>query len=717
MKKIGLLFVLLPFSLLAIAQGGLTGSSTTPVRPGAASGVRAITLGNPSVVLDGSWKFAAGDSPWVNGSPVWAQPGYDDSAWATMEVTPAPGLSDPEFDRSDFVRGWTRKGYPNLDGFAWYRLRVHVTDPGLPMGLQMPVDFDDGYQVFANGKYVGECGRFGSNHVELYFSHPVSVPLPQPGPDGDIVLAVRFYLSPSTRFFYADVGGMHQPPVLGAAAAVGLLQSLNWIHSRAISAGLLLAILPLLLLAPMALWAWLRNRGDRMYLWLFLASVCTIAANLSEVIAEYTYLLSYAVALCMRDLSFLIMPLWIMFWWHWFGLERKRWIPRAAWLVTIVGVLAELCTLSPLIGFSFVPLPWLHWFNSATQLLTAALGMLLVILLVEGFRRDRAEAVLAVVPILLVEFASFAYILMPAFDLPARAFPFGLGFTAGDVGMITMALVVGLVALRRFVRTQVRQEVERRAISQDLEQAQQLQQRVLIPEAIRSTAFRVETEYRPAQAVGGDFFQTLMRADGTLIVVIGDVSGKGVSAAMLVAVLVGAIRTRADESFDPASMLVMLNHRLLGRSGGHFATCLAAEIKPEGRMRIANAGHLPPYLNGKEMELEGSLPLGISKEAEYPAQEFDLAAGDRLTFMTDGVVEATRRSKDGAIEMFGFERTRKISAERAAAIAEQAQNFGQEDDITVVGVEFAGAVEGSTSRVASEGRESITATDAIGNLA
>jgi serine phosphatase RsbU (regulator of sigma subunit) len=233
----------------------------------------------------------------------------------------------------------------------------------------------------------------------------------------------------------------------------------------------------------------------------------------------------------------------------------------------------------------------------------------------------------------------------------------------------------------------VGQEVARKAIAQDLEQAQQLQQRVLVPETLISPFFTVETEYRPAQTVGGDFFQTLTKPDGSLLVVIGDVSGKGVSAAMLVAVLVGAIRTRAEDSFDPAAMLTMLNRRLLGRSGDHFATCLAAEILPDGTMSIANAGHLPPYRNGKEMDLEGSLPLGLSSEATSSTQTFTLEPGDHIIFLTDGVVEAM----NAASELFGFARAQQISNQPAASIAQQAQSFGQNDDITVLGVEFIGA--------------------------
>jgi len=134
-------------------------------------------------------------------------------------------------------------------------------------------------------------------------------------------------------------------------------------------------------------------------------------------------------------------------------------------------------------------------------------------------------------------------------------------------------------------------------------------------------------------------------------------------------------------------MLATLNRRMIGRSGGHFATCIAAELSPDGQMRFANAGHLAPYLNGKELDLKGSLPLGVKEETGYGVQNITLNPGDKLMFMTDGVVEA----KNPAKELFGFERARAISGLHAAAIVEQAQSFGQEDDITVLGVEFATA--------------------------
>ncbi len=674
MKKMGLvLLAVISVSPLAICQ---TINSSPPAR--------VITLGNSVIALDGIWKFQPGDSPWVNGKPEWAQPGYDDSKWAAMDLTPKAGAVDVQFGTKGFLPGWTQKGFPNLSGYAWYRMRIRVADAGEPLWLKMPIDFDDGYQVYANGQYVGECGGFARNHVRLYFSHPLSFALPTPGPDGVLELAVRFYMSPATRYFYPDVGGMHEVPMVGAASTVQLLQAADRVQVFRYQLGMFLTVLLFLLIAPMALWAWLRNRQDRMYLWLFLALGCTISANIADLVAESTFLLSYSTGLFLRDISLLILPLWLMFWWHWFHLQGTRWIIRAAWLLTAARVVMVLCTLSPTMGFNLLPLHLLHGVNLVSLGLTIAIGALVAALLVEGIRRNRAEVLLAVVPILLLEISTFDDYLLAIFHQPARFFVYGVGMRIEDLADILMGLVVGVVALRRFVRTQVRQEVSRKAIAQDLEQAHELQQKVLIPEAIASKYFTIEAEYRPAQTVGGDFFQTLTRPDGTLLVVIGDVSGKGVSAAMLVAVLVGAIRSTAEQSFDPAGMLAMLNRRLIGRSGGHFATCLAAEIKPDGTMQIANAGHLPPYLNGKEMAIEGSLPLGIASDAEYPAQTFTLQAGDRLTFMTDGVVEATNEAR----ELFGFDRARDASRERAAAIARQAQSFGQEDDITVVGVAY-----------------------------
>jgi phosphoserine phosphatase RsbU/P len=149
---------------------------------------------------------------------------------------------------------------------------------------------------------------------------------------------------------------------------------------------------------------------------------------------------------------------------------------------------------------------------------------------------------------------------------------------------------------------------------------------------------------------------------------------------MLVAMLVGAIRTRAKETGDPAEILSALNDRLCGNTRGGFATCIAVHISLDGTVDLANAGHLAPYLNGKEIELEGALPLGVVPNIEVTTARFLLEPGDGMTFVSDGVVEATNSRQ----ELFGFDRLREISTEEAQRIADAAKRFGQEDDITVL---------------------------------
>jgi Stage II sporulation protein E (SpoIIE) len=139
-------------------------------------------------------------------------------------------------------------------------------------------------------------------------------------------------------------------------------------------------------------------------------------------------------------------------------------------------------------------------------------------------------------------------------------------------------------------------------------------QKVLLPEAIRKIrCFRVECEYRPAQEVGGDFFQVLDTHHGGVLVAIGDISGKGVQAAMLVALIVGALRSFAEETEYPQTILIRLNRRLCGRMQGGLATCLCALIASDGATTIANAGRLAPWLDGQEIEVPHDLPLGIPK--------------------------------------------------------------------------------------------------------
>jgi serine phosphatase RsbU (regulator of sigma subunit) len=218
-------------------------------------------------------------------------------------------------------------------------------------------------------------------------------------------------------------------------------------------------------------------------------------------------------------------------------------------------------------------------------------------------------------------------------------------------------------------------------------QAARAVQQVLIPDEIPSLpGFKIESVYRPAGQVGGDFFQILPTARGGVLIVIGDVSGKGMPAAMTVSLLVGTFRTLAHYTVSPGEILAAMNRRMLLRSKDGFTTCLVLRADSDGALTIANAGHIPPYCAGEELAVEGGLPLGLDAQSTYDEAKFELRPGAQLTLLTDGVVEA--RSTTG--ELFGFARTQTSSGKSAEQIVEAARAFGQDDDITVVTLVLAG---------------------------
>jgi hypothetical protein len=686
---------LLAAALLAYFSGlPLSASQKQPAAPPPGA---IVTLGDSAVTLTGPWKFSPGDSPvsmnpsydspeLLVKSPDWAQRNFDDSSWAEVDLKPKAAPLDVEPGTSNLLPGWTAQGFPNLSGFAWYRIRIHLSNPDLPVALSMPADFEDAYQIYANGKYVAEFGRFESTPPAIFQPRPEVYALPPPGRDGTIELALRFYMSPISALT-SDAGGMHEAPVIGLPSTLQLMvaaQNTNIWHG---AFGVLLCALLFLLMAPAALWAWLENRRERAFLWLFVALAQTVLFLFFMTLSRATFWppADEANFWLVGVLNPIWLPAWIMFWWYWFGLDRKRWIPVAAWLLAFAKMVAGAGALSPYSALDFLQFASRQSLDNASSIFVAATCLLLFVVLVEGFRRDPTEGLLALVPSLLLQFAALLTSFKPLLNLPIPALDiFGLSIDVGTGASILMGLVVGALVLRRFLRNRVAEELTRQSLEQELAQARELQQHVLLPEDLHSTNFTVETEYHPARIVGGDFFLTAVGRDGSLCIVIGDVSGKGISAAMLVAVLVGAARTRAAQDFDPITMLQTLDDRLSGRSGGHFATCVVAQLFPNGVLRVANAGHLQPYLNGCELDIEGSLPLGIAGALNPAKRQYQLRQGDTLTFITDGVVEA--RNKRG--ELFGFDQARVLSQKAPAEVVSEVQAFGQDDDITVLRVSF-----------------------------
>jgi serine phosphatase RsbU (regulator of sigma subunit) len=257
-----------------------------------------------------------------------------------------------------------------------------------------------------------------------------------------------------------------------------------------------------------------------------------------------------------------------------------------------------------------------------------------------------------------------------------------VSFTYADLAYVLFLGAVAYVLIERFAETQA----ERTRLHGEFEAARTVQQ-VLIPDFLEPVpGLTVESAYLPAQEVGGDFFQVLPLADGAAFIVVGDVSGKGLKAAMTVSLIVGTLRTYAEFYTSPADLLAGLNRRLYGRTAG-FATCLALMITREGEVTIANAGHPNPYLDGVEIQTDSNLPLGIALDVAYAETRLQIDPTQSFTLVTDGVIEATAAATK---ELFGFDRTQAISRHAANAIAEAARAFGlgapQADDITVLTV-------------------------------
>lgn len=598
-----------------------------------------------------------------------------------MDLTPPPGSYDPFLGTSGFVPGWTALGDPGYSGYAWYRLNVNVQyDPGLTEGglkIIMPDDVDDAYQVYVNGQLIGELGHFTPRGVTTYLTLPRTFTVPKEIKGGQITIAIRVWMDAATPLTNPDTGGLHGPPVLGQAAPVDRMLRLDWesVNRSQLSRFLEVAIL-LLAIIVCGVLCWL-DRKEKSYLWLGITCTAIALATCMTLIGNYTTLTPAWLNLLLADaiLSPVVIALWIVFWAYWFRMGRMQRMHYMVWGFTAALTLTMIMMRAPLYGH-LIPISWILVLAPLAVFLKLLLGSLLIWVAWEGMRKDHAGAWLAMPALGLVVVSLYQQELM-VLHLPLTFFPFGMAITLNQIAVVVSLNIITVLLMRRFLQSlRLRQQWEA-----EIDQARQIQQ-LLIPEAIPTVpGFVVETEYRPAQQVGGDFFQILPDGKGGVLVLLGDVTGKGLQAGMQVALIVGAIRTLVESSYEPHVVLEGLNRRLCGR-GQSYATCVAMHIEADGKTTISNAGHLAPYLNGKELTMAGNLPLGLNPTVTFDQVTMQLKHKDRLLVITDGVIEA----KNAKNELFGFNRARSISHLPASFIVKAAEIFGQEDDITVVSI-------------------------------
>ncbi len=248
----------------------------------------------------------------------------------------------------------------------------------------------------------------------------------------------------------------------------------------------------------------------------------------------------------------------------------------------------------------------------------------------------------------------------------------------------------------QLVREKQAQDLERERIEQELRVARLIQQTLLPKEQPELSGWHISRYYQPARAVGGDFYDFLYFDDGRLGIVIGDVTDKGVPAALVMATTRSILRSTAHTSISPGKVLELTNDLLHPDIPPKmFVTCLYAILDPlTGRIEYANAGHDLPYRyhDGVVSELRATgMPLGLMPGMSYEEKEVVLAPGDSVLFYSDGLVEAHNQARD----MFGFPHLMKLLEVKANGmstidylLAELAEFTGpdweQEDDVTLV---------------------------------
>jgi serine phosphatase RsbU (regulator of sigma subunit)/anti-sigma regulatory factor (Ser/Thr protein kinase) len=283
-------------------------------------------------------------------------------------------------------------------------------------------------------------------------------------------------------------------------------------------------------------------------------------------------------------------------------------------------------------------------------------------------------------------------------------------YSTDDRRLLTTLAAQAAPAIRvaQLVREQAHEAAERERFEQEMRVATLIQQQFLPRELPKLPQWQVAAYYGPARAVGGDFYDFIEMPGGRIGIAVGDVTDKGVPAALVMARTHSILRAEASRSDSPGEILARANELLVPEMPARmFVTCLFAILDPRtGRIVLANAGHNLPYVRTDSgvVELRATgMPLGLMADVTYDETEGVIAPGSNVLLYSDGLVEAHDRSQ----EMFGFPRLRQAMAIDDAGsdlldrLLEDLHTFTgsaweQEDDITLVTLRRASGVADHT---------------------
>ncbi|HEY0796500.1 MAG TPA: SpoIIE family protein phosphatase [Acidisarcina sp.] len=607
-------------------------------------------LGIPASNFTGNWRVAFGDDP------AWAAPSFDDSHWRLQPVDQKTAV-----DR-------------RYIGFIWYRMHILLPAKHGPLSLSVNNGITS-YEVYADGKHIGRFGGLPPTESR-YEPELAAFPLGVAADAHSVEIAIRVW-----AHTISSIPGLQPDSVrIGDATAIAneVKEDQRLADEGNVQFWVVNAAYLLLSLVVLALFAF--QPASKEYLWLAGWQLAGVVAGTISLLMQRSLIPEWTQFNVGIPLQFVSLVLMLEFYYSFVREHPGKGIRILELALLMTGALGPMILYThpaPKVYGTLVVIPGL-------ELLTIA--VLITVMLVVWALRGNREAGLLLIPTLLANLSSVLNLAQEAGRalgwiksqrnwLPITHFG-DFDFSADTWFQVLFFIALLALLFYRFLNIS-RQQTRSAA---EIEAARQVQQ-VLLPEQLLSIpGVTIESEYHPADVVGGDFFQVLPASDGSLLIVVGDVAGKGMGAAMLVGVIIGTIRTAVQFEQDPAAILATLNERLCGRVEGSFVTCLAGRLTSDGEFTVANAGHLSPYLNGEELITIPELPLGVTTGTVYIQSRFLIRPGDRLTFVSDGVVEAATAKG----ELFGFDRTREISRDPANAIAQAAKAFGQNDDFTVV---------------------------------
>jgi hypothetical protein len=606
--------------------------------------------------LGTTWLIHTGDEP------AWAQTSFNDANWT-------------HFDSRTDIKATLGSSRPDV---VWYRLHVKVAPTQTGLAL-LEHQISSAFEVYVDGQRLIQTGQIAP-FVPYTFGARLLAPIPNEMlASGSFVIAIRVHFS---RLDWDGSG----PGFAAENLTIGQESALRdhiWLTSIGEAAPRVVVQIFGLGLGIVALALFSAQRRQLEYLWIFLQFFATVLI-LPSFLFELTHNIPTNWDLLKQPVNIAESLFEILMYIAFLRLRFKWWMGIACGFIAAGLAVSWIGQAQGSISQN------LSLIAQAPQLILIA--VVLPIILIRHRRLGNREAGILIIPALLTSLNVYVQVIdsflfkIPAlhdgairwytflFIHPAGPFILSLNQLCSLLYILSLAIIMVLRATR-MSRQQALLEGEMAA-------AREVQQ-VILPEKFETfPGFTVESVYQPAKQVGGDFFQVLPDGQGGILLFVGDVAGKGLPAAMLVSVIVGAIRSSAEYTGDPAELLANLNERLIGRTQGSFSTALVAHIASDGYMTIANAGHLSPYLDGIEIDLPGALPLGILSGTVYETRNFHLPQGSRLTFYSDGVIEA----QNSRGELLGFERGRELSTQSAVAIVKAAELFGQSDDITVVAI-------------------------------